>query len=120
LLKASGLDRDKLPDLAPTDSVLGPLTCQAAEALGLTTEAMVIAGATDNSSSASAPGQCAITIRWQCSAPPATWLCTFPLRKQTTNFTMWTESAPVIYSWIVRIHNKEYRNVSKSPWNLSQ
>jgi len=56
LLKVSGLDRDKLPDLAPTASVLGPLTSQAAEVLGLTTDAMVIAGTTDNSSSAIGAG----------------------------------------------------------------
>ena len=47
LIALAGLDRDKLPDLVPTGSVIGPLTPGAAEALGLSTDVQVVAGMGD-------------------------------------------------------------------------
>ncbi len=47
LLKLSGLDRAKLPELIPQASVVGPLTSAAAEALGLSTSVKVVSGAAD-------------------------------------------------------------------------
>lgn len=47
LIKMNGLERSKLPDLVPSASVLGPLTKEAADALGLSTSVQVVAGAAD-------------------------------------------------------------------------
>jgi xylulokinase len=47
LLGIAGLDRDKLPELVPTATVLGPLTPAAAAALGLPETAQVVSGAPD-------------------------------------------------------------------------
>jgi xylulokinase len=56
LLRASGVDRDKLPDLVPAHTILGSLTEQAAQELGLTTKTVVVTGSTDNASSAIGAG----------------------------------------------------------------
>ncbi len=47
LLRIAGLDRDKLPDLVPTATVLGTLRPEAAAALGLPRTARVVTGAPD-------------------------------------------------------------------------
>ena len=47
LLKMTGLPREKLPDLVPAASVLGPLQPEAARALGLSEKVQVITGAPD-------------------------------------------------------------------------
>lgn len=48
LLRWSGIDRDKLPDLAPVDSVLGPLRPEVADAWGLPQQVQVVAGTSDS------------------------------------------------------------------------
>ncbi|MBM7113399.1 xylulokinase [Archangium primigenium] len=47
LLRLAGLPREKLPDLVPAASVLGPLVPEAARALGLSEAVQVISGAPD-------------------------------------------------------------------------
>jgi len=56
LLAFSGIQREKLPDLRRTLDILGPLTPEAAEALGLPASVQVIAGTTDAQSSAVGAG----------------------------------------------------------------
>jgi xylulokinase len=56
LLGLAGLDRDKLPDLVPTATVLGPLAPDAAAALGLPRTAQVVTGAPDVLASAIGAG----------------------------------------------------------------
>jgi xylulokinase len=56
LLGLAGLDRDKLPDLVPTATVLGTLRAEAAAALGLPPAARVVTGAPDILASAIGAG----------------------------------------------------------------
>ena len=56
LLRLSGLERDKLPDLVPSATVLGTLRPEAAAALGLPATARVVTGAPDIMASAIGAG----------------------------------------------------------------
>ena len=56
LLKMSGVDREKLPDLLPIDGILGTITPSIASDLGLSPDTLVICGVNDNSSSAVGAG----------------------------------------------------------------
>ncbi len=47
LLALTGLERDKLPDLLPAASVVGPLQPEAARALGLSEQVQVVTGSPD-------------------------------------------------------------------------
>ncbi len=47
LLKLTGIERSKLPELVPSASVLGPVTKTSAEQLGISTSVQVVAGAAD-------------------------------------------------------------------------
>ncbi|HZI12264.1 MAG TPA: FGGY-family carbohydrate kinase [Myxococcus sp.] len=47
LLQMTGLDREKLPDLVPAATVLGPLRPEAAKELGLPADVQVVTGAPD-------------------------------------------------------------------------
>jgi xylulokinase len=49
LIKASGLPRDILPDIVPSTAVIGQLTAEAAEAMGLPRTVQVVCGGVDNS-----------------------------------------------------------------------
>lgn len=49
LIAAAGLKREWLPEIVPSTAVLGTLTAEAAEALGLPREVKVLAGGVDNS-----------------------------------------------------------------------
>lgn len=48
LIRLSGVDRDKLPDLVPVDAVLGPLLRQVADDWGLDPGVQVVAGSCDS------------------------------------------------------------------------
>ena len=48
LLKMSGIDREKLPDLIPSDGIVGKITPAVAEELNLSAETQVICGMYDN------------------------------------------------------------------------
>ena len=56
LVKMSGIDREKLPDLLPIDGILGSITAEVASELGLSPNTLVICGVNDNSSSAIGTG----------------------------------------------------------------
>jgi xylulokinase len=51
LLRMGGIERSKLPDLLPVEGIVGSLSSEAAEQLGLSTSTVVICGAGDNSTS---------------------------------------------------------------------
>lgn len=56
LIAASGIDADKFPEVVPCTAVLGPLTPEAAEALGLPESVQVVAGAIDNTAASIGSG----------------------------------------------------------------
>jgi xylulokinase len=56
LVKMSGIDREKLPDLKPIDGILGTLDPAVAAELGLLPETVVVCGVQDNSTSAIGAG----------------------------------------------------------------
>ena len=56
LIRSLGLDRAKLPDLVSCTQVIGGLRPEVAEALGLSTEVKVVAGAIDNTAAAIGAG----------------------------------------------------------------
>ncbi len=56
LLRMSGIDREKLPDLVPVGSCLGKLRKEVAEELGLSTDTKVFAGVNDTHAAAIGTG----------------------------------------------------------------
>lgn len=56
LVRDCGIDSVKLPEVVPCTAVLGPLKAQVAEALGLSTDVQVVAGAIDNTAAAIGAG----------------------------------------------------------------
>jgi xylulokinase len=56
LVRAAGVDAAKLPELLPTNSVLGPLSAAAASELGITPGTPVVAGTPDTMSAAVGAG----------------------------------------------------------------
>jgi xylulokinase len=81
LLRLAGLERDKLPDLEPSASVLGPLAPEAAAELGLPTTAQVVTGAPDILASAIGAGTVA-DFDAHLYLGTSSWLvCHVPFRK---------------------------------------
>jgi xylulokinase len=81
LLGLAGLDRDKLPDLVPSATVLGPLAPEAAAALGLPATAQVVTGAPDIMASAIGAGTVA-DFDAHLYLGTSSWLvCHVPFRK---------------------------------------
>ncbi len=56
LIRYSGIDADKFPEVVPCTAVLGPLTQEAAEALGLSESVQVVAGSIDNTAASIGAG----------------------------------------------------------------
>ena len=56
LIRALGIDRDKLPEIVPCTKVIGNLRRDVAEQLGLSTNVKVVAGAIDNTAAAIGAG----------------------------------------------------------------
>jgi xylulokinase len=56
LVGYSGIDADKFPEVVPCTAVLGTLCAEAAEALGLSRQVKVVAGAIDNTAAAIGSG----------------------------------------------------------------
>lgn len=56
LVRRSGIDADKFPEIVPCTAVLGPLKPDVAAALGLSTDVQVVAGAIDNTAAAIGAG----------------------------------------------------------------
>jgi xylulokinase len=81
LLGLTGLDRDKLPDLVPTASVLGTLRPEAAAALGLPPGVRVVTGAPDILAAAIGAGTVA-DFEAHLSLGTSSWLvCHVPFKK---------------------------------------
>jgi len=78
LLKLAGLEREKLPDLVPASSVLGPLQAEAARELGLREDVQVVTGAPDILAATVGSGAvgdfephlCVGTSSWMCCHVP--------------------------------------------------
>ena len=56
LIKTSGIDADKFPEIVSCTTVLGNVKSEVAEALGLSTDVKVVAGAIDNTAAAIGSG----------------------------------------------------------------
>jgi xylulokinase len=56
LVRGSGIDAEKFPEIVPCTAVLGGLRADAAEALGLATDVQVVAGSIDNTAAAIGAG----------------------------------------------------------------
>jgi xylulokinase len=56
LVRRSGIERDKLPEIVPCTRTLGPLRPEVAEELGLPRTVLVVAGAIDNTAAAIGAG----------------------------------------------------------------
>jgi xylulokinase len=56
LIRASGIDADKFPEIVSCTTVLGNVKTEVAEALGLATDVRVVAGAIDNTAAAIGSG----------------------------------------------------------------
>jgi len=56
LIRQSGIDRDKFPDIVPCTEVIGETTSDAAQALGLKSPVPVVAGSIDNTAAAVGSG----------------------------------------------------------------
>ena len=56
LLKVSGLDKEKMPEIVPVDSVIGKVTPSIARELGVSEKTVVVAASSDNSTSAVGSG----------------------------------------------------------------
>ena len=56
LLKLSGLDRDKLPELLPNDGIVGNIDASIAEELGLSPKTQVVCGMLDNQAAIAGAG----------------------------------------------------------------
>jgi len=56
LVRSSGIDADKLPEIVPCTEVLGPLRQDVADSLGLSRDVKVVAGSIDNTAAAIGAG----------------------------------------------------------------
>lgn len=75
LIDASGLDRDKFPDIVPSTAVLGELTREAAEDLGLRPGIPVMTGAADGLCAGVGAGSVAPGVTYNCLGTSA-WVAT--------------------------------------------
>lgn len=81
LLRLAGIDREKLADLVPPQTILGTLTASAADELGLTTSARVIIGTGDNHSATVGSGAVR-DYEAHCYVGTTSWLsCHVPWKK---------------------------------------
>jgi xylulokinase len=81
LLRMSGLDRDKLPDLVPAATVLGPLRPEAAAELGLSPSVRVVTGAPDIMASAIGAGAVRDFDAHLCIGTSSWLVCHVPYKK---------------------------------------
>jgi xylulokinase len=81
LLRLTGVDRDKLPDLVPVDAVLGNLLPEVADAWQLPRETQVVCGTTDNQTAALGAGSIDDAVGY-ISVGTTSWLsCHIPFKK---------------------------------------
>lgn len=95
LIRLSGIDADKLPELIPTNTVLGNLSQSAAEATGLDTGTAVITGCGDLHSAAVGSGAVR-DFEAHYYIGTSSWLvCHLPFRKQDIAHNMTTLPAAI-------------------------
>ncbi len=81
LLKMAGIERDKLPDLVPPATVLGPMTAEAAQELGLTERCQVLCGAGDILAAAVGSGAVRDFEAHLCLGTSSWLVCHVPFKK---------------------------------------
>ncbi len=95
LLKAAGIDQDKLPTLVPNDAILGTIAEHAARSLGLSPETRIIAGANDTSCSAIGAGAVACFDAVIYIGTSQVLTCHLPHRKTDPLHMMTTMPSPL-------------------------
>jgi xylulokinase len=81
LIKATGLDKEKLPEIYPSNSVVGSVTNEASELFGLSTQTLVVSGCGDLHSAAVGSGAAA-DFEPHLYYGTSSWLiCHLPYRK---------------------------------------
>ena len=101
LLRAAGIEREKLPDLLPVDSVLGELTAQAAAQLGLARGTKVMMG-TGDSHSATIGAGCVTDYEGYFCIGTSAWLsCHVPSKKTDVVHAIYTMPAALPGRYIV-------------------
>ncbi len=81
LLRMTGLDRDRLPDIEPAATVLGTLTPAAAEELGLPASVQVVSGAPDVMAAAMGAGAVRDYDAHLCIGTSSWLICHVPFKK---------------------------------------
>jgi xylulokinase len=88
LLKMSGIERGKLPDLLPIEGIVGTITPPVAKELGLSPTTVVICGVNDNSSSAIGAGSIADAEPAAVMGTSGYLACHVPFKKTDINASM--------------------------------
>jgi xylulokinase len=81
LLRMANVDRDKLPDLVPVDSVLGTIRPGVAEEWGLPSDTQVVAGSSDNQTAALGAGSINDGEGYICVGTSSWLSCHVPFKK---------------------------------------
>lgn len=81
LLKAAGIDRSKLPELVPVDTVLGPILPEVAAEWGLSPKTQVMVGAGDSHTSILGSGAVNIGQPHMCIGTSSWITCLLPRRR---------------------------------------
>lgn len=101
LLRISGIERDKLPDLYPAQDVLGPLTPEAAAELGLPAGIPVIGGTPDLHSAAIGSGA-ARDYQAHLYVGSSSWIgCHLPFKRTDPLHNMASVPSPLPGSYLV-------------------
>jgi len=81
LLRWSGVDRDKLPDLVPANSILGPIAEPVAREWGLSPKTQIVAGTSDNQTAALGAGSIDDGAGYICVGTSSWLSCHVPFKK---------------------------------------
>jgi xylulokinase len=81
LLRLSGVEREKLPDLVPVDAVLGTLLPDIASDWGLSATTQVVCGTADNQTAALGAGSIADGLGYICIGTTSWLSCHVPFKK---------------------------------------
>lgn len=105
LLGYSGIDRDKLPRLVPTDSVIGQLTDSAADELGLSPTTQVITGLNDTQSGAIGAGAFTGTRVGMSVGSSAVFVTHVPKKHTDVRHAILTMPSPVRDGYLLMAEN---------------
>ena len=95
LLDATGMDKNKMPEILASTDVLGTLTSEAAEALGLSVDAKVVCGGGDNACMAAGAG-CVEEGNAYTSLSPSAWIAVSSKQPIVDN-----EKRPYVFAHLV-------------------